>query len=304
MYIVILKVSSFAFIILSGIAAGRSGKLGNRAGETISKLVFNFTLPAAIINAFGSADFTPHMLLLIPVGFICTFVPYAIAFIASRNASREDRILYLMNISGFNIGSFGLPFVQTFFPASAVVASCMFDAGNAFMSTGGTFAVTSTIVNDGSTPHPILSGLKRLFSSVPFDTYIVLVALAVSGMRIPEPLITFMQPIANANAFLAMFMLGLMVGFTIDRDKLHKLINLLGGRIAMSTIMSALAFNLLPFDYQIRCIVLLLLWCPIGSTGPVFTLWAGGDHRLAGLTNTLSIILGIMRITIIIIITG
>mgnify|MGYP002610672274 CR=1 FL=1 len=301
MDVVILKVSSFAFIILSGIVAGRSGKLGNRAGEIISKLVFSFTLPAAIINAFGSADFTPHMLLLIPAGFICTFVPYAIAFIASRNSSREDRILYLMNMSGFNIGSFGLPFVQTFFPASAVVASCMFDAGNAFMSTGGTFAVTSTIVNDESAPHPVLAGLRRLFSSVPFDTYIVLVALAVSGMRIPEPLITFTQPIASANAFLAMFMLGLMVGFTIDRDKLHKLFNLLGGRIAM---MSVLTLNFLPFDYQTRCVVLLLLWCPIGSTGPVFTLWAGGDHRLAGLANTLSIILGIMLITIIIIITG
>ncbi|MFR2950559.1 MAG: AEC family transporter [Collinsella intestinalis] len=60
MDLVVIKVASFLSIIIAGILAGRSGKLGKRTGEAISKIVFNLTLPAAIIHAFGSADFTAH----------------------------------------------------------------------------------------------------------------------------------------------------------------------------------------------------------------------------------------------------
>ena len=133
MNLVLIKVSSFLSIIIAGMLAGRTGKLGRRTGEAISKIVFNFTLPAAIVHAFGSANFTPDMLLLVPLGLICALCPYLITYVVTRHSSHDDRILYLMNISGFNIGSFGLPFVQAFFPASTVVAACMFDAGNALM---------------------------------------------------------------------------------------------------------------------------------------------------------------------------
>ena len=304
MDLVLIKVSSFVVIILAGILVGRSGKLGKGTGEAISKIVFNFTLPAAIIHAFGSADFTPHMLTLVPLGVVCTMGPYLLSLVFSRNAEREDRILYLMNISGFNIGSFGLPFVQAFFPASTVVAACMFDAGNALMMTGGTFALTRVFVSEEKLDHPILSVLKRLASSVPFDSYLILIALAVFGIRIPEAVVLFTEPMANANGFLSMFMLGLMVSFSINVERMHKLCILLGSRFVLSLVMSLLAFHFLPFSFGIRCIITTLLWAPIGSMGPVFTLWMKGDHGLAGLANTISIFVGIIVMTCIIINTG
>lgn len=303
MDLVFIKVISFVSIIIAGMFMGRSGKLSKDTGETMSRIVFNFTLPAAIIHAFVSADFTPEMLLLVPLGACCTFGPYLLTLLLTRSSNHQDRILYLMNVSGFNIGSFGLPFVQAFFPASTVVAACMFDAGNALMMTGGTFALTRVVVHEEPIEHPFRMVLKRLFSSIPFDSYLLLIGLAALGVQIPNTLVLFTEPMANANGFLSMFMLGLMVSFSINAERVHKLGVLLGSRVVLSALMSVLIFTFLPFSYSIRCIITVLLWAPIGSMGPVFTLWAGGDHGLAGLANSMSIFMGIVIMTGIILAT-
>ena len=49
---------------------GHVEKLGNMPGEFVSKIVFTFTLPCAVLHAFGAADFSPQMLLLVPLGFV------------------------------------------------------------------------------------------------------------------------------------------------------------------------------------------------------------------------------------------
>ena len=304
MDLILIKVCSFLSIILAGILAGRSAKVGRKTGEAISAIVFNFTLPAAIIHAFGSADFTPSMLLLVPLGLACTLGPYLITLAATRRLDHDDRILYLMNMSGFNIGCFGLPFVQAFFPASTIVSACMFDAGNALMMTGGTYAITHVLTSGEKTEHPLFDIVRRLLSSVPFVCYLILITLAVLGIRIPEAIVTFTEPMANANGFLSMFMLGLMVTFSIDKDRVHKLAGLLIGRVCFSVLMSALVMVALPLPFAVRTIVAVLIWAPIGSMGPVFTLWEGGDHGLAGLANAISILIGVLMMTCIIIATG
>lgn len=116
MITMLIKVSSFVAIIVAGIIATHTGKLDEHAGSLISKIIFNLTLPAAIIHAFGAAEFTLSLLLLVVVGVACTVVPYLFVAFASRHSSYEDRKLYLLNCCGFNIGSFALAFLQEFSP--------------------------------------------------------------------------------------------------------------------------------------------------------------------------------------------
>lgn len=125
---VLIKVAAFITIIIVGYFAGRSGILGQRPEQVVSKIVFTFTLPCSVVHAFGSAEFTPSLLLLVPVGLACAVIPYAVAFLATRNSNRRDRVFYLLNICGFNIGCFALPYVQSLFSPEMAVAVCMFDA--------------------------------------------------------------------------------------------------------------------------------------------------------------------------------
>ena len=70
---VLIKVAAFVAIIVAGYCAGRSNSFGKRPGEVVSKIVFTFTLPCAVLHAFGAADFSPQMLLLVPLGFVFAF---------------------------------------------------------------------------------------------------------------------------------------------------------------------------------------------------------------------------------------
>lgn len=304
MLTVFIKVAAFVTIIVAGYVGGHTGRLDKSTGSILSKIVFNFTLPCAVINAFGSAEFSHDLLWLFVVGVVFNFVSYfgMLAFV--RNDERTDRILYLCNISGYNIGCFALPFVLAFFPPTQAVAICLFDAGNSIMMSGGTYALTSVLAGEEKPAHPLRLVAKRLFSSVTIDAYLVMVLLAVAGIGIPAEVVQFTAPMANANAFLAMFMLGLMTNLSVDATKLAKVGKLLGSRLFFNVVFSLVTLFLLPFDMSVRMVVAMGVWAPVGAMGPVFTMWCKGDHGLAGFANTLTIIMSIVAMTTIVLLSG
>ena len=300
---VIVKVSSFVLIILVGIAAARSGKFGQGADRLISKIVFNLTLPCAIVRAFQSAELEPALLGLIVVGFLANVIPFFASLLIYRRRPLEERIFQQANVCGLNIGCFALSFVQAFFPAAGVVATCLFDAGNSLMGTGGTWALIRSLVL--GTNHDRLRVFARtLFSSVPFDCYVVLIVMGLAGARLPEQVITLISPIADANAFLSMFMIGLMIRFSVDGKRAVELARVLGWRLVCSALLTVAALFVLPFDGIVRQVVIVLAWAPAASTGPLYTLWAGGDEGLAGMANALTVLLGVVIMTALVIVMG
>ena len=301
---VLIKVAAFVAIIAAGYFAGHTGRLGRGTGTTLSKIVFNLTLPCAVVNAFGQADFSGDILWLVVVGVAFTVGSYAVTFALVRRSDPQARIFYLCNVCGYNIGCFALPFVQAFFPATQAVAACLFDAGNAFMMAGGTYALTSVLASDEAPEHPVRLALRRLLSSAAVDTYAVLVAMALLGLRFPDAVIGFTQPMANANAFLAMFMLGLMMNLDVDRARLARAGRLLAARGAFNVAFTLLALFVLPLARSVRIVLAMLIWAPMGSMGPVFTLWCGGDHGLAGFVNAVTIAVAIVVMTAIVVTTG
>ena len=251
---VLCKVFSFVLVILLGVVTARSGKLGKGADRLISKIVFNLTLPCAIIRAFESYDFNVSLLGLVGLGFAATVIPYFLSLFVYRNKPQQERIVQQLSVCGFNIGCFALAFVQAFFPAGCVVATCLFDAGNSLMGTGGTYALTQTLVlgnDDQARGQKLKTFCKTLFSSMAFDSYIVLIAMGLLGLKIPAEVITLIDPIANANAFLAMFMVGLMIRFSLTGKKVKELVRLLSWRVIFAIILSIIALKVLPFDPEV-----------------------------------------------------
>lgn len=302
---VLAKVASFVVIILIGVAAGHSGKFGEGADRLISKIVFNLTLPCAIIRAFEASELDRSLLPLIALGFISSALPFFLSLAVYAKKPREERILQQSNVAGFNIGCFALAFIQAFFPAQGAVATCLFDAGNSLMCTGGTWAAVRAFVL--GTDYQCFRDRAKVFarallSSVAFDCYVILIVMGLFGLRIPPRAITLIDPIANANSFLAMFMVGLMIRFTVNKAKVVELVRLLSWRFAFATLLSLAALLLLPFDPMTRKVVAVLAWAPAPSTGPVYTLWAGGDKGLAGMANALTIIAGVVVMTSLILI--
>lgn len=294
---VFVRVAAFVAIIAAGFTARQRGWLPEGTDATISKIVFSLTLPCAIIHAFGAAEFSHELLWLVLLGAAFTVGSYFAMLLLVRRSSPEDKVFYLCNVSGYNIGCFALPFVQALFPPAQAVVTCLFDAGNAVMMAGGSYALTGVFAGSGKVEHPWRLIGRRLFSSMPFDAYLILVGLALVGIRTPEVVVTFTEPMANANAFLAMFMLGLMVNAQVDAAKLGKVVRLVAARVAMSALFSALIWCALPFDATARLILVMLVWATAGSMGPVFTQWSHGDYGLAGFANAVTIVIGVVAVT-------
>lgn len=296
----LLTVTSLVLVIVLGFVIAHIIKVPRGFTDMLSKIVFNITIPCAIFHAFALAQFDLWLLILAGLGLATTFIPWLIGTVIVRNEEYTRRVFMMMNISGFNIGSFVLSFAQMVFPAGSVLYVCLFDAGNALMMSGGVYAFSSAILNKGAThSERVKLALKRLFSSVPFDLYIIFIILAILHLQVPSFLVTLVEPVSNANAFLAMLMLGMMVNFSIDKTKMGQLVRLLGLRFGLSALMSvAIFFMPLPLDMSIRIIIIAILWSPIGALGPVFTMWAKGDVGLAGFANVISVIVGVAAMTV------
>ena len=114
----------------------------------------------------------------------------------------------------------------------------------------------------------------------------------------------FTEPMANANAFLAMFMLGLVTNLHVDAQKVGRLVRLLGARLMANVLFTAAVLLALPFAAGVKVIVCMGVWAPIGAMGPVFTMWCKGDHGLAGLANAVSVVVAVIAMTGIVLATG
>lgn len=304
MVTILIKISAFICIVATGFCARRSGWLGRDTSSVLSKIVFNLTLPCAVIHAFGAAEFTLDLLWLFVIAAVYNFIAYGIMILATKRCEQPVRAYYLCNICGYNIGCFALPFVQALFPAAQAVAACLFDAGNSLMMCGGAYALTSVIASEQPVEHPVRLTAKRLFSSATVDVYLVLVAMALLHIPIPEAIVQFTEPMANANAFLAMLMLGLVIDLQIDVRKAKRLALLLGARMAFNVLFTVATLILLPFSLGIKTVVCMAIWAPVGTMGPIFTMWCHGDHGLAGFANAIEVIIAIVAMTSIAIATS
>lgn len=293
-----ILIKSFAFlaIILLGHLLRRLHFFEESDFHVLSKIVLKITLPATIISNFTGNRLQISMLLLTLIGFGCGALMILTAIISTFGQSAEHRALYVLCVPGFNIGNFTLPFVQSFLGPAGVIATSIFDVGNAFICLGGTYGIASALKNDHS---EFSWGLipKMLFRSVPFDAYLVMAILSFCGLALPSPLIAVAGIIGNANPFLAMLMIGVGFRLSSDRNQALKIIKILGIHYGVAIFAAILIFLFLPFPLEYRQTLTLLVLSPIASAAPAFAAELGCDFGLASAASSISILISIFLIT-------
>lgn len=294
---VLMKALAFISIILLGYVLKKKGFFHAKDFFLLSRIVIKITLPSAIVANFSKISMDTSMLILCVCGIICNVVMVTIGYTINIRKSGERKAFDMLNLSGYNIGNFTMPFVQSFLGPVGFAATSLFDAGNAVMCTGVTFSLASA-VNGEDEKASLLTIVKTLFSSIPFDAYIVMTLLAVLNLKLPGVLISFAETAGGANAFLALLMLG--IGFEIhaDREKLTEIVKVLFIRYGVAIALSVGFYKLAPFSMEIRQALAIVVLGPVSSVSPAFTGKIDGDVELASAINSLSIIVSIIAITI------
>ena len=248
---ILIKSGSFIFLIALGYFLKRIGFFGPQDYKIPVKIVLNVTMPCAVLVSFSSYQPDSSLLTVIALGFAMNCLMLTVAFFVSRKFPRRTRAVYLNCIPSYNIGCFTLPFIQSFLPPASLVGTCLYDAGNALMCNGTTFALSQNIL-DGTKGLDLKRIGKTLVTSVPFMSYFIFMVLSLIGVKYPQGLINFVTPMANSNAFLAMFMVGMMLDFNIEKSLLKDIFRILAIRFVAAITASLAFFFLLPLPLPIR----------------------------------------------------
>lgn len=293
---IFIKALGFILIIVIGFLLKTKGICKREHGQFLSTIIMNITLPCALLSSINNLEITPILLIALLIGFLGNIITNVAGYLITPKETPLNRALSIINTSGYNIGTFTLPFVQTFFPASAIAYVCLFDTGNALMCLGGTFTAASTVVSNDEKPtfHSII---KKLFSSIPFCTYIVLFFLSLFHIAIPEQILSITSIAGNANAFLAMLMIGILLEIKLDFSQIKTIQKIIVTRYAISIVLSLCIYFLLPVDLVVRKMIVLCLFAPVSSVAPVFSSKLGSNSPVPAAVNSLSIIISIMILT-------
>ena len=289
---ILTRAGSFVAIIVLGYVLKRIGVFKEEDFGVLSKICIRITLPAAIITSFAGKEIDAGLLVLLFLGIGCGVLYILLGFLLNRKSSKEQRAFEILNLPGYNIGCFTMPFAQSFLGPMGVIATSLFDSGNAFICLGGAFGVASA-VKDGR-GFDFKRIIKALSRSVPFVTYLLMVAMNLLRLPVPGMVIECASIIGGANSFMAMFMIG--VGFKLtlgDKSQTGQILKLLGIRYGVGTILALIFYFVLPFDIQVRQALVILAFSPIGSAVPPFTAELGGDVGLSSAINSMAIVISI-----------
>ncbi|TVX96719.1 AEC family transporter [Cohnella terricola] len=293
---VLIKASAYIFIILLGYMLKRKGFVAPYDYKLISKIVLNVTLPAAVVTSFAAHEMQASLLFIVLLGFGCNVLLLLLGYWASRKEDNGTRAFYMLNWPGYSIGSFTMPYVQSFLGPSGIVVTSLFDAGNAVMCTSGSYVVTSNVLNAGERSR-VWGMIRKLFSSVPFVTYMLMLVFAMLHVGMPTGVIAVSSTIGAANGFLSMLMIGMMFDIKFERKYVKQVVTTLSVRFLGASVFAAVFYFLTPFSEEIRQALVLVSFSPISNLSPVFTEKCKGDPALSSLTGSLSILVSIVVMT-------
>ena len=148
---VLVKVVSFIAVIVVGYLLKRVGFFRSEDFRLIAGLVLKVTLPCAIISNFTRIDVDAALFVLVLLGLGCNLVTVAAGWLASKRGDSAEQAFNIINFSGYNVGCFALPFLQSFVSPMGVVAACIWDTGNSIMCTGATYSIAAAVAgkNEG-----------------------------------------------------------------------------------------------------------------------------------------------------------
>lgn len=328
----LIRPATLLAIIIMGYALKRFAIVGNRDYRVIQTLEFGIILPGAIIHSFAATTHSPSLLWVSAFGLVAAGLPPLLILLSTRRRRPTERAFLTLNGSGFNVGCFSFPLIQSFLGSAGLVPAAMFDIGNNVMVSAGTDTMMrsalrigpgdrldghlsqdrrdrplSSSVSSSSVSDPDARRLARraraigiargFASSAAFDTYMIMVVLLVAGVRMPSWIAVASAPFSDANAFCSMIMVGMLTELPASTRDSKAVAQVLAWRIPCGILLAAAAWFLLPFDAVIREAVALCCLAPTAIFATMFTDKVLGNATLAGFTLSVTAVTSLVTMT-------
>ena len=289
---ILLKSGTLIFLIVLGYFLKRVGLFKQSDSKMLANIMLYVTLPAILINAFK--DFVPDIRLLVfsVIGLAANVIMSVVGWRLGKKEGPLANAMYMLCTSGYNVGSFCVPFIQILFP-HMVLHVVMFDVGNTIMTSGMNYSFASTLVQEGDR-FTVKKLVKTLLKTFPFDLYMILFLLAVLKVPIPGVVYQVADIVAGGNAVVVMLMLGILFEVHLTKTARRQVGEIMLTRIAGGVLFALAAWFLLPPPLEQRQVLVLLLMGPMTSMSAVFGAKLDCDPDVYGTTTSLSIAISVI----------
>lgn len=293
---ILTKAFSFIFIIILAYTLKKLKIFKREDGLIVSQIVMKVTLPCALISGFSGVNLTATMIIVFLVGLISNLIMCMAGKFIGRKDEVHVKANYILNCAGYNIGNFTIPFCQSFFPSLGLAYIVMFDIGNALVCLGGSNAIAQNEIKKSA--HFDFKGLIRSLSmSIAFDTYVILIILSLLNITIPAPMLSVISTIGQANTFLAMFMIGLLLEINIDRKDYKIVSKILFARYFFGAIFIGIIW-LIPLPILVKQVLSLSVLAPPSTITAAFSEMNHCDSKITAMVSSISMPISIILMTI------
>ena len=292
---ILTNAGCYVAIILLGYILRRTGFFKDSDFHVLAKIALKITLPAAVVVSMSKSTLDISLLSISLLAIGCGVVYVLVAMLTNLGASRDKLAFDVLNLPGYNIGLFAMPFISGFLGPMGVVTTSLFDTGNAVVCLGGAYGVADGIKSGSK--FSVVRILKALVTSVPFMAYLIMILIRLADIQLPAPVLQYADVIKGASTFVAMLMIGVGFKLEINRDQIGRVLKIVVLRYSLATCFALIFWFLLPFALEVRQALVLLAFSPIGAATPAFTGKLDLDTGLSSAINSVCIVCSIAIMT-------
>lgn len=286
-------------IILVGYLLRRINLIKKEDGECLSRIIFNISLPALIINTFDTITIDFSLILLTIIGIVYGVFMAFLAVIAFKKEARNTRGMLSMLIPAFNIGLFAYPLVEALWGQEGIKYFGMFDVGNALVTFGVSYLIAGYFSAE-DTDLSFTSVISKLAKSVPLLSYLIAFIFAVAGLHFPSLVLDVTKIIGRANMPLSLLLLGVYLNFSLEPSYLKNMAKVLALRYVVGLVIGAAFFFIVPFEMMFKYTMLIGLLLPMPMVVIQYAIEFDYDQKFVGALTNITILLSFFLIWMII----
>lgn len=288
----------YLLLIMLGYTLKRFGIFTYKDKNTLGKLLMYVMLPCAFIYNFSDFSKSKGIFCMVFIGFSINLLMAGIGYLISYKKNNNDKSLYVIECSGYNIGAFTIPFMADIFPAEAILMASFFDIGNSIMSIGGIFPLGKMVGNKSDNSKNLLNitkdFLSNLFKSIPFDTYIVMLFISLAGVKLPEGVNNITHAIGSCSVIITMIMIGIIFEVKIKREDVLDIVKILLVRYCIGYIIVFLICSLFKVPIFIQKILLICTMAPTTSISPNYCSMCKCKSSVYGAVSSFSVVISLI----------
>jgi len=303
MYLVVERALPLIGLIALGFLLKQIGLIGRNDRYALMQVIFAATLPATVFVSLSRANVGPwNLLILAGCAVTIPLVTHLIARQAARvmGLRRETAAVMVLSTLISAVMLYLAPVFSAFYGSEGLSRVAAYDLGNALVASSYSYYLATRYAEVRASSWRV--ACKRILTVPQFWAAVLALAVNLTGVSVPTPIMQLLEPLGAANGPLGMLALGCFIELRLPAWR--PVLATVGLRMGLSWVIGqllVLATGLTGLD---RTVVSLAAATPIGIVPLTYASKFGLDTEFAAATLSLSIVMGIVSTPILLWVYG